>query len=163
MVIRTIKIIIFLPFFENGHHVKKCIDIGSKFENFAFDGTKSILVFVSKASIYRGEFINDFQKFIDEFEFLESKRALDIINDVENLLGANNSDHKSKLVHLLKRGVVIHHGFVPLDVRFLIEDFIREGFAKICFATSTLAQGINMPFDIVWLDNMRIQGNSEEV
>jgi len=44
----------------------------------------------------------------------------------------------------------------------LIEDFIREGFAKICFATSTLAQGINMPFDIVWLDNMRMQGESEE-
>ncbi|WVV48411.1 hypothetical protein THH46_04250 [Pseudomonas sp. NA13] len=44
----------------------------------------------------------------------------------------------------------------------MVEEFIRAGFAKICFATSTLAQGVNMPFDIVWLDNMRFQGESDE-
>lgn len=87
---------------------------------------------------------------------------MDIIRKVADLLGANSNEHQSVLVNLLKIGVVIHHGSVPLEVRFLVEDFIREGFAKICFATSTLAQGINMPFDIVWLENMRVQAEGEE-
>src|SRR5690606_22256852 len=86
----------------------------------------------------------------------------EIITSVESLLGANKVDHQSRMVNLLHKGVVIHHGSVPLEVRFLVEDFIRAGFAKICFATSTLAQGVNMPFDIVWLDNMRFQGESDE-
>jgi len=57
--------------------------------------------------------------------------------------------------------VVIHHGSVPLEVRFLVEDFVRQGFARICFATSTLVQGVNMPFDIVWLNTMRILGDDD--
>ncbi|WP_253824973.1 hypothetical protein [Vibrio chagasii] len=35
----------------------------------------------------------------------------------------------------------------------MAEEFVRKGYARICFATSTLVQGINMPFDIVWIDN----------
>lgn len=152
----------FSPYIEKGHNLKNCIALDSDFEKFAFDGKKSVLVFVSKASLYRGDFLDSFKKFVDHFDKITNKRALEIIREVEEVLGANDNNHKSKLVELLKIGVVIHHGSVPLNVRFLIEDFIREGFAKICFATSTLAQGINMPFDIVWLDNMRMQGESEE-
>jgi len=152
----------FSPYSNDGHHVKKCIELDQKFEYVAFDGTKSVLVYVSKASIYRGDFIKDFQIYVDNFKFIKDEKALSIIMDVEDILGANNDDHQSKLVQLLKRGVVIHHGSVPLDVRFLIEDFIRGGFAKVCFATSTLAQGINMPFDIVWLNNMYIHADGEQ-
>jgi helicase len=57
---------------------------------------------------------------------------------------------------------VIHHGSIPLEVRFLIEDFIRNKYSSLCFATSTLAQGINMPFDIVWLKNNRFEGDRHE-
>ncbi|MFQ2426309.1 DEAD/DEAH box helicase [Aeromonas caviae] len=152
----------FSPYIEKGHRLNNCIELDSDFERFAFDGKKSVLVFVSKASLYRGDFLDSFKKFFDHYDKITNKRALEIVKEVENVLGANDNNHKSKLVELLRIGVVIHHGSVPLNVRFLIEDFIREGFAKICFATSTLAQGINMPFDIVWLDNMRMQGESEE-
>ncbi|TOR08346.1 helicase, partial [Vibrio parahaemolyticus] len=122
----------------------------------------TVLVFVSKASLYRGDFIDDFQKYVDRFGLIEDESATSIIQEVELLIGANEQDHRSNLVSLLRKGVVIHHGSVPLEVRFLIEEFIRQGHAKICFATSTLAQGINMPFDVVWLDNMRMQGGDEE-
>lgn len=126
----------FSPYTKNGHHVKNSIELENKFETIAFDGDKSVLVFVSKSSIYQGGFINDFQKYIDKFGLIDNESALNIISEVESLLGANNKDHRSNLVNLLKKGVVIHHGSVPLDVRFLIEDFIRGGFAKICFAVS---------------------------
>ena len=43
---------------------------------------------------------------------------------------------------------------MPLEARLLVEEFTRKGFCKICFATSTLEQGINMPFDIVFIDRL---------
>lgn len=152
----------FSPFTERGHQIKKCLELEKDFNNFAFDGTHSVLVYVSKSSIYNGKYIEPFRKYIDNYKDISSAEAKEIINTIEHLLGADNDEHNSELVDLLRKGVVIHHGSVPLEVRFLVEDLIREGHAKICFATSTLAQGVNMPFDIVWLDNMRILGDSNQ-
>ena len=53
----------------------------------------------------------------------------------------------------MKRGIILHHGSLPLKARIIIEEFTKKNFCKICFSTSTLVQGINMPFDIVWLDS----------
>lgn len=152
----------FTPTDEKGYLLKKCIEFAGGFNQFAFNGHHSILVFVSKASIYSGRFLEGFEEYIDRFEYVTAVKALEIIAAVENILGADENEHRSRLVSLLRKGVVIHHGSVPLDVRFLLEDFIRCGFAKVCFATSTLAQGINMPFDIVWLQSNRIIGGDEE-
>lgn len=152
----------FSPFIDQGHQIRKCIEHEHRFSDFAFDGTHSVLVYVSKASIYNGKFIEPFRKYIDNYQNIDSIEAEEIINTIEHLLGADNDEHKSELVVLLRKGIVIHHGSVPLEVRFLVEDLIRKGYAKICFATSTLAQGVNMPFDIVWLDNMRILGDSDQ-
>ena len=44
---------------------------------------------------------------------------------------------------------------MPLRMRLIIEKFVRANFARLCFATSTLNQGINMPFDAVFIDNFR--------
>lgn len=149
----------FSPYTDNGHLIKNCVEFPNDFDKFAFNGEHSVLVYVSKASIYNGSFLNDFNKYIKKFSSVKDPKALEIIEAVEHILGADQKGHNSNLVSLLHKGVVIHHGSVPLEVRFLVEDFIRNGNAKICFATSTLAQGVNMPFDIVWLDNMRIIGN----
>ncbi|WP_111655542.1 DEAD/DEAH box helicase [Isoalcanivorax indicus] len=156
------KFYYFSPFSDRGHQIKKCIEHDQKFSDFAFDGTHSVLVYVSKASIYNGKYIQPFKKYIDNYEEIDSVEAEEIINTIEHLLGADNDEHNSELVSLLRKGIVIHHGSVPLEVRFLVEDLIRQGHAKICFATSTLAQGVNMPFDIVWLNNMNIIGENEQ-
>lgn len=153
---------IFSPFVTKGNLLRNCTEFDDGFETFAFNGEHSILIYVSKTSIYNGSFLEEYQGYIDKFPDIKNPKAKQIINSVENLLGANKADHRSKMVDLLQKGVVIHHGSVPLEVRFLVEGFIREGFARICFATSTLAQGVNMPFDIVWLDNMRFQGETDE-
>lgn len=152
----------FSPFIDRGHQIKKCIEHKQKFSDFAFDGNNSVLVYASKASIYNGKYIEPFRKYIDNFEDIDSIEAEEIINTIEHLLGADNDEHNSEFVSLLRKGIVIHHGSVPLEVRFLVEDLIRKGYAKICFATSTLAQGVNMPFDIVWLNNMNILGENEQ-
>ena len=149
----------FSPFVEKGHLIKNCLEFEGGFKKFAFNGAHSILIFVSKASIYNGKFLESFQEYIDSFSFINNTAALEIIEAVEHALGADQSEHRSRLVLLLKKGVVIHHGSVPLEVRFLLEDFIRLKFSRICFATNTLAQGVNMPFDIVWLHSMKVMGD----
>lgn len=152
----------FSPFEAKGHLLSKCSEFPGGFENFAFSGNHSILVYVSKASIYNGKFTEGFDGYISTLKDVSDEEAVEIIGLVEHMLGADIDGHNSKLVSLLRKGVVIHHGSVPLEVRFLVESFIRGRYARICFATSTLAQGVNMPFDIVWLQTMRINGEDSE-
>ncbi|WP_333810573.1 DEAD/DEAH box helicase [Idiomarina baltica] len=150
----------FSPYEKNGHHIKNCQQLEYSFKDFAFNGEKTVLVYVSKASIYSGKYIKSYEKYIDSYQPVKSETANEIIDLVEETIGSDQNDYTSNLVELMKKGVVIHHGSVPLDVRFLIEKFINDGFARVCFATSTLAQGINMPFDIVWLDSMSMMGET---
>ncbi|MFP1683445.1 DEAD/DEAH box helicase [Alloalcanivorax sp. C16-1] len=152
----------FSPHSDRGYRVNECKEFSGKFEDFALDGNKSVLVYVSKASIYNGSFLEGFSKYINRFSFVVDDDAKNIISQIASMIGADGSAYKSKMIDLMMRGVVIHHGSIPLEARFLVEDFIRSGFAKLCFATSTLAQGVNMPFDIVWLESMRFLGGGEK-
>ncbi|MCF0052091.1 DEAD/DEAH box helicase [Dyadobacter sp. LJ53] len=152
----------FSPYIDKGHHKRNCIKIEQDFRSFVFNGSHTILVYVSKNSIYNGKFREGFENYIAGLPELTEEGALDIIDNIRHIIGADTSDHVSSLVNLLRKGVVIHHGSIPLEVRFLIEDFIRNRYSTLCFATSTLAQGINMPFDIVWLENNRFEGNENE-
>ncbi len=156
------KFYYFSPYRDQSHLLRNCLQFVGNFKDFALSGEHTVLVYTSKRSIYNGNFISDFDKYIENFSVIEDERANEIIEKICQIVGANDNEHKSNMVSLLKKGVVIHHGSIPLEVRFLIEDFIREGFSNICFATSTLAQGINMPFDIVWLENNRFIGSDEE-
>lgn len=150
----------FSPFIDKAHHKKNR-------EIFPFDIVKekllsdwSILIYISKESIYDKSFKDDFEEYISLCKPITEWNALKIIDEIEELIGA--SDKHSELIHLMRFGVVVHHGSIPLNVRFLIEKFTKEGFARICFATSTLIQGINMPFDIVWIENARFTGSNED-
>ena len=60
--------------------------------------------------------------------------------------------YNSEMLEKLSLGIVTHHGSMPLAARLILEHFTQSGFCRICFATSTLEQGINMPFDVVYLD-----------
>lgn len=151
----------FSPYHSDGHLIKNSVEYPGDFSAFAFGNGHAILVYVSKTSIYNGSFIDDFREYIDYFDELQDAAAKEIISSIEHLVGADERSHRSEMVSLLKKGVVIHHGSVPLEVRYLIESFIRKGFARVCFATSTLVQGVNMPFDVVWLSSMRMLADGE--
>jgi hypothetical protein len=152
----------FSPYIDNGHWKKNSISFDGDFKNFALSGQHSILVYVSKNSIYKGNFKEGFEEYVESLPEVTDNNALQIIDHISDMVGADKTRHVSFLVNLLKKGVVIHHGSIPLEVRFLIEDFIRGKHSTLCFATSTLAQGINMPFDIVWLENNKFEGNEHE-
>jgi superfamily II DNA/RNA helicase len=117
----------------------------------------SVLFYVSKSKIYNKGFLNQFSKYIDLCKEIDMERIDTYIDQLKQYTGGDtiaNKNHYSQMISLLKRGIVIHHGSLPLQTRIIIEQFTKEGLCRICFATSTLEQGINMPFDVVYLDRL---------
>lgn len=119
-------------------------------------GNGTALIYCSKASIYNKEIFRKFQKYIAMcYLTVLDPQAQEIIEKLRVYIGASQldkGDYASSIIEYMKRGVVVHHGSLPLEGRKIIEEFTRKGFCRLCFATSTLDQGINMPFDLVWID-----------
>lgn len=117
----------------------------------------TLLIYTSKKKIYNNQYMLDFAEYIDLCNELTDELALGLIEKLRKFIGASTSSEEkhSWFIDMMKKGIAIHHGSMPLNARLIMEDFIRLGYAKICFSTATLLQGINMPFDVVWIDNFR--------
>lgn len=116
-----------------------------------------VLFYVSKNSIITNAYLNVFSKYIQLCSEIEDPELIEIIEELRDFTGGGTvayMNYFSKMLALLKRGIVIHHGSLPLRARMLVEKITRKQFCRICFATSTLEQGINMPFDIVYIDRL---------
>ena len=117
----------------------------------------SVLIYISKSSITdhgKRDAFEEYKEYLDMCEPITEAVALKMIDDLKVFIGASDSEgfYSSKMIEMLSRGIVTHHGSVPLYARLILERFTQLGHCRICFATSTLEQGINMPFDIVYLD-----------
>lgn len=116
------------------------------------------LIYCAKTHIYNRKIIRKFHPYLKYCRKIDNPQALAIINEIRKFIGAkdtNYGDYVSLMILLMKRGIVLHHGSLPLRVRNLIEEFTQKGYAKVCFATATLEQGINMPFDLVWIEKFQ--------
>lgn len=115
------------------------------------------LFYVTKSKIYSNEFRVRFKKYIDLCNEIKDERVDKYIEQLKEYTSGDSvadKNYYSHLIALLKRGIVIHHGSLPLQTRSIIENFTQDGLCRICFATSTLEQGINMPFEVVYLDRL---------
>lgn len=115
----------------------------------------SILIYTTKASIYNKSVFTEFAQYIKLCDEINDDNAKNIIEEIKKYIGATNkenNEYHSLMIDMLYRGIVVHHGSMPLRVRQLLEKFTSLNYCKICFATSTLEQGINMPFDIVYVN-----------
>lgn len=120
----------------------------------------SVLIYVPKSHIYNKQIYGEFKKYISMCELIEDPLAIKMIDELKKYIGASTTDkffYNSDMLEKLRCGIVVHHGSMPLRARLILEHFTQQGFCKICFATSTLEQGINMPFDVVYLD--RFEGS----
>lgn len=116
----------------------------------------TVLVYTAKTKIYKMEFLHDFGSLIDLLPNIIDHNALKIIDELRKYLGASKHGRRhSLLIDMMQKGIVLHHGSIPLKGRVLIEKFINCGYARLCFATATLLRGVNMPFDVVYIDNFR--------
>ena len=115
----------------------------------------SVLIYVPKTHIYSKSIYTQFSKYINMCSKLQTPEALQMIDELRTYIGASKNDklfYNSEMLEKLSYGIVTHHGSMPLTARLILEHFTQKGFCRICFATSTLEQGINMPFDVVYLD-----------
>jgi hypothetical protein len=55
---------------------------------------------------------------------------------------------------LLERGIATSHGQMPQRLRRLMTNAIERRICPITVATATLTEGVNLPFDIVFLNNL---------
>ena len=60
-------------------------------------------------------------------------------------------------VTLLKSGIATSHGQMPQPLRHLMTNLIERGICSITIATATLTEGVNLPFDIILLPQLRRQ------
>lgn len=152
---------LFDPYGMECHKQKNMVQFKEDFfENF-LKNNKKILFFVSKRSIVESSIEKTYDKYIQLCEKITDKNALFLIEQIKDLLNIQKGVHSS-MICLLERGIVIHHGSIPLNIRYLLEEFMKRGFARICFSTSTLLHGVNMPFDIVALESFRFFGSEDE-
>ena len=157
---RLRKFSIFSPYDEKAHYKKNVVHLDHDIIEKIITNKGCILIYVSKSSIYSSKIKTDFLKYINLCQYIDEPFAIDIIEKIREHIGSKNV--KSEFIDFLSRGIVIHHGSVPLIVRSLIEKFINAGFARICFATSTLLQGVNLPFDAIFIDRFNFRDSKIE-
>ncbi|KIZ44529.1 MULTISPECIES: DEAD/DEAH box helicase [Rhodopseudomonas] len=56
---------------------------------------------------------------------------------------------------LLDQGIATNHGQMPQRLRRLMTDLIDRGICPITVATATLTEGVNLPFDIIFLTALK--------
>lgn len=61
-----------------------------------------------------------------------------------DLCGENSFEYK-----LLSRGMVLHHGGLPTRLRHLFTQLVDKRIIHIVIATSTLSEGVNLPFEYI--------------
>lgn len=151
----------FSPFVESKK--RKFVKVNYDLVEKILSNNGTLLIYISKNKIYDGTIITSYAKYIELCTKLNNPEAKKIIEELRSFIGASDrvGEKHSHMIDMMEKGIVVHHGSMPLYARLLIEKFVNKGHAKICFATSTLTQGINMPFDIVWIDNFRFRGSEK--
>lgn len=103
----------------------------------------TVLIYIAKTQLYKPNFREDYKTYIEMCPEVTQPDALKMIKELREYIGGSfTGQDKSVILELIKRGIVIHHGSMPLRARYMIERFVNAGYARICFATSTLIQGI---------------------
>ncbi|MEB2630199.1 HIRAN domain-containing protein [Peribacillus frigoritolerans] len=73
-------------------------------------------------------------------KFKLSQEVKYLIEYIEKRLGKGHL-----LVMGLQKGIVYHHGSLPMDIREALEDYYSKGYIQIMVCTTTLVEGVNFP------------------
>lgn len=123
------------------------ITVGSKIEDYAELFLKNLESWEEKP-----EFFNKPTKGIAKSSY---DSALDACRDY---FGAHSFEFR-----LLTFGIVVHHGQLPVSLSRVFIALIEMSVIRICLATSTLSEGINLPFDTILLPNLRGHLGSDRI
>lgn len=88
------------------------------------------------------ENLSDFETLPDDIKLVQDFLRSEISADFQ-------------LVHLLQKGVGVHHAGLSDDVRALMEWLAESGSLRLLCATTTIAQGMNFPVSSVFLQSYK--------
>jgi DEAD/DEAH box helicase len=77
------------------------------------------------------------------------QRALAVTGD---LFGETSREFR-----LLQRGIVVHHGRMPGRLPRLLVELVERRIVRVVLATSTLTQGVNLPFETILIPGLSRQ------
>src|SRR5260221_1029529 len=72
------------------------------------------------------------------------------LRSCEDYFGKDSKEHK-----LLHKGIVVHHGRMPGLLARLLVDLVQEQVVHLVLATSTLSEGVNLPFETILIPSIR--------
>lgn len=77
------------------------------------------------------------------------------LRTTEDLFGSD-----SRELRLLRRGIVVHHGRMPGRLPRILVEVVERRIARVVIATSTLTQGVNLPFETILIPGLRRQSGT---
>jgi len=101
----------------------------------------------------------DVAHFIEKFDikYINQEKKQESIKKIKKIIGNNT------FVDLFERGVAVHHGHLPLAIRSIVESAISAKAVPIVCATSTLAQGVNLPIKSIIIPKPQSRENLMEL
>jgi len=72
------------------------------------------------------------------------------LRSCEDYFGRDSTEYK-----LLEKGIVVHHGKMPGLMARLLVDLVEEQVVYLVIATSTLSEGVNLPFETILMPSIR--------
>ncbi|WP_165368352.1 DEAD/DEAH box helicase [Phytoactinopolyspora endophytica] len=86
------------------------------------------------------------------------RTVLTAIEEVRALLGENHP-----LAQMMNSGIAFHHAGVPTHALEQIERLVRRGLLRVVCATTTVAEGADMPFRVVVIPHLNFPGPSRRL
>jgi hypothetical protein len=77
-------------------------------------------------------------------ETVEGQTYVSALAACEDLFGSDSREHQ-----LLTKGIVVHHGRMPGRLPRLMVELVERRIIRIVLATSTLTEGVNLPFETI--------------
>lgn len=102
--------------------------------------------------------ISDGAEWLDSLTSQQLTRLNEAIEEVRSLLG---KDHP--LARYMESGIAFHHAGVPTHALQQIEQLAEEGLLRVVCATTTVAEGADLPFRAVVLPHLNFPGPSRRL
>ncbi len=127
---------------------------------------RSVLISITQGI---GGYAKDFLKLLDETwkeetlpVFFQEPTDGDKLETWQNCLRscADYFGDQSSEYRLLQRGIIIHHGKMPGSMARLLVRTIEDRIVHLVVATSTLSEGVNLPFETVLIPALRRSGKT---
>ena len=72
------------------------------------------MIYIAKEKIYSGEYLIKYKDIIKNCPEITNQEALNLIAELHDYIGGSNKRNAiqySSLIDMMKKGIVIHHGF----------------------------------------------------